>query len=1415
MQAPSPQPQAHTPSRGRRLWRRVRIPALVLVVCVAGLMLLTNSPLTGALVLPQLSKRLNADVTAESVRVGLDGVVRLRGVRASAPGVDGPAAAFAEARAIDVALAWPAALVGAGSVRSVELTEPLIRVSQSMETGGLNIAGLALPKGAGRVSPADIPRVTVVGGTLELGEHTSTAYRWLKRIAIDGDITPVPDPQGGGYRVSLIERERSRPEGRASGDAGISIEGRIAQAGLALTLRGVDMKDWPASTVPTPIRPQWERLALEGRLSEVVFSYAFAGSPIVQASLDGVALNLPLPEEGAPGTGEAVTLPAGKFLRVRDTSGQLVFTTDQIRGSLEGRIEEVPYHIDVTWQGADVNAPFEIVLTSLQYNLAKDSAVLRYVPQTVRRRLDQFSNPTGLVDARVVISRGPPADGLPAEVKVKGQMDFTNAVSSFQDFPYEFRELSGRAIFDDDSILFENITGRAESGATVSARVYVAPLTHDAGVEVEVEVKGMSLLDPAFRRGLGPERARLIDAVLDPRRAAELINAGRLREPGAPGFAPPFAVGGVADISIYVRRMFGERSDWYESIIADIRGVGLLPADFPLPLSADSARVQITDDLIEITGGPFRAPRGGHVELSARASLADLKDEEIEPTASIVFGSLPADDLLRDALAHALRADEDDPEGVDPGEVVRRLELGGAVTGRVDINAVPTGGLNAVGLVGLENASVTPASPGVEPGVRLEGLSGVVGFSGKGLSADVSGKLSRLLPSGDDPAPADAAVRASLPKPGTPAASRPGPLLAVELRDLDLSLPVEQFIAALAPDVQSRVDELRRERRPEGRLDASIQIRRPDSPDLPLSAAAEITSVRRLAFDALGARIDAGPLEGSVTLLAGRGEPAASFDRLAGPFRVDGEDAGHFTISGAAALTEEGPAPPGGPLLVDIDRARFESGLAPRLVRAKSQRAAELFDLFKPAGEFSARAEWAGPGSDIAVALAPASLSVERQGQRISFPSAEGRIELTADRGRIDALTLHAPSWSLAVNGDWHILQSGPDPEARATAASVSLDLTPTAAWGDGLPPDLRAAMPEEVRQVIDDLGLSVRGGMSTSGLRVSVSESAQGPGVRAVGRIDWTGASLDPGVSITEADGSLELDFERRPEAAAPRFDAWATLSNFRAAGVRMTQGRARLRGDESGLVFIPTIQADCHDGRVVGQAVLRPSEPAGTGRPYEAELRLAGVQFGPLLDDLRAAPSDTPGRPEDRGRLDASFSLSGAVGDPAGRTGRGMGQIGGGRVVTLPVLTPLIRVSNLQLPVDERVDLARAAFFLRGRRLSFEELLVSSRSVQIVGFGTVDWPGGELDLRLNSRSGRRVPLVSDLVEAVRDELISTEVSGTLSDPRVSLVSLPGTRWLVGRLLGVQPSPQDRQIERLRREADQAARRKLRQQER
>jgi hypothetical protein len=443
-------------------------------------------------------------------------------------------------------------------------------------------------------------------------------------------------------------------------------------------------------------------------------------------------------------------------------------------------------------------------------------------------------------------------------------------------------------------------------------------------------------------------------------------------------------------------------------------------------------------------------------------------------------------------------------------------------------------------------------------------------------------------------------------------------------------------------------------------------------------------------------------------------------------------------------------------------------------------------------GSFAAQAQHvSGPGGrSTSGEVRPTKLGLTRQGVDIELDPVEGVIAFGPEGGRIEGLTAKADGWTLGADATW------------TSGAAWRLDAT-IALQSSGLPASLRAALPGQAGEAFDAVGLVVGGSLSMPGAALSVApRPGGGLGVGFEGTVAFAEVRIDPAMPIVIDAGRAAIRATGEP--GTPSLVEVAFEGDaLSLAGVRMAGARAQLATSADGGITIGGISADVHGGALAAQAVIgAPTSGSGRarpGRPWELRAELSDVRFGDLMDNLRAterAPSaseSAQSTPAWRGLMDASLTLSGHAGDVGSRVGRGSLRVQGtpdrpAEVIRLPGMMPLLRLSNFQLPMGERLDFAHSEFHVRGDLLVFDELSVRSRSLAIEGYGAMRLPELDLALRFNSRSLSRVALLSDLFEGVRNELVTTTVTGTAYDPRFEFEQLSRTRDLIAELMQRPP---------------------------
>jgi len=471
---------------------------------------------------------------------------------------------------------------------------------------------------------------------------------------------------------------------------------------------------------------------------------------------------------------------------------------------------------------------------------------------------------------------------------------------------------------------------------------------------------------------------------------------------------------------------------------------------------------------------------------------------------------------------------------------------------------------------------------------------------------------------------------------------------------------------------------------------------------------------------------------------------------------------------------------------------------------------ADPIDAWRPEGVFdlTGTRRSGGPGEPpvYAWSLEPHTLSFSRRGRTIAFGTVEGRVARDESGGVVEGLRLRAPTWGVAADGTWST-----DPAVRADLA-VALDAA-------RIDDELIASLPLEVAEILEAIDVKVTERVALNGGVVHYRADAPEGETRLAfdADIEFAGLSARPGVPLTDARGAATIAYGMRTGAPKPTFDVEIACDDFRVFGIEMSDARARLgQGERPDVHLLRFFEARTNGGRITGRAAFADATAMGLGVPgrsYEIQAEVTGVRFGPLLAqmsraralardaDTGSSPNPPAGHsldePVDRGILDASFSVFGAFDGDATRRGRGTLRVEGGDVLNLPGIVPLLELSNLQAPAGEKVDLAFTDFFIEGDRLLFDKLYMYSPSIRITGEGRMTWSTTALDLSVESRGMRQIPLLSDILTSVREEIVSTRVTGTLYDPQFRYEQLSGARRLFDTMLGGNADEQDEREER------------------
>lgn len=1449
----------------------------------AGVIIITQSPLLRWQLLPRLEKALDLQVEARSVYIARDGHLVMDKALFRLTDVEAPADEFLAVSRILIDIDWWRLLRGEAKIRGVEMNEPVLVVSQSLDDRMLNIGRLALPPsetapGAATspskvwASPLEhIPTIVATGARLELGEHQGGRYTPLRLLHIDGHFAPSLK-EAGAYEFLLTERE-APDQPPDSENPGLRVSGIWSQGRFALTVENFLLDAWPAESVPSPVRGLFRDLDLRGNVPRTSFTYVETEGITARFDLRGVAMNLPVEATlPAPAPGEAeVYGPPPRFMRLRDTEGAITFTRENVVAQVQGRVEDMPYRVTWFHQGTSQNSAFTCDFVSEGFRIERNPLLLPYAPPTVAERLRDFSSPTATVDTRMTIRRGQPIqrEGEPEQpgpITVTGQMDLKDGVAAFENFPYQVIDISGTFRFTSEQIELIGITGRSRTGASVTAHGLIAPLDDEAQVDVTVEVR-QALIDEEMIRAFGEEHRDLIPSLFSEERYRSLLEQGLIRtraqaaeeerERAALRSAlaanqndaaarrrldelliraeiPIFDLGGAADIRVHVHRPYGDHTPWQTTVDITLPEAGLLPEVFPLPIVARNVTVHVDNSDGRLTGGTFTTLSGAAADVAATFAVP-LAKKGAKPRVDVAISA--ADVALDDLVMNALPGK---PEA-EYKRIMRDLHLSGSASGQVRVAHRPSEGAEESKLgfdadLRVRSASASPGDGDPSQRLLISALDGRVQVNehrlildfqctpaaaghpaGGRISGQVRADLSRL--DSDEPATYTASIN---------------------WPDLPLEAPIEGLIRVFSAPAADRIVSLRQSYSPTGLIDVSLDVKA--DADGPV-ATANLASARRVAFNLLESRAEIIESSGSVSIATEPGH--ITFDDFESPLVFADAPAGSLSLSGRWSL--EAADPDQTPLIAGLRHSAIEGPLMMQALKAfTSDAVQELVAGHNPRGIIDLHAALI-PGDDgpkwRMLRVAPHALALEAHGTPVELSRISGIIEVEPARsgtgvgsGVVRGLSATAPEWSLRADAAWTARDNG--------ATSIRSEF---AISGQRLTPDLLALLPDDVRETAEQLMLEIAGPFQVDGARLDLTLDPEGQS----SSIDFSAstrfreARVDAGVEFNQVTGRAEARYERPYAGARPIFNFDIRADAMSCAGIDMTDGMVTIRsGSAPGEIVVTGGTAEIHGGRIAatarvwptGNPAQPPADPAAIrsenledapaaspappapDREFHAFIQLSGVRFNPLLNQLIASvdpageaspelvPAVDPAEALEgvgdgtidlveagdlsRGILGAQISLTGMVGEPDSRRGRGIINISDGRVLNLPVVMALIEVANLQLPFNSRLDFARADFYIDGGVIVFNELAAYSRLIEIVGHGTLLWPEQTLDLRFNTRSARPIPILSQIVQGIRSQFVTTTVRGSLSRPDVRLQQ-PTTQ---GRILGVGPMrPTDR----------------------
>jgi hypothetical protein len=799
--------------------------------------------------------------------------------------------------------------------------------------------------------------------------------------------------------------------------------------------------------------------------------------------------------------------------------------------------------------------------------------------------------------------------------------------------------MKGFVKFTENSLEIVELAGRAPSGATITAKGLIAPLTDAAKVDLRVEVRNAPI-DETLARAMGNSR-RVLDELFSVEQHGKLVRSGLIRS-GPEGAAPAFELGGRFGVILDIHRPEGMEVEWDQTIDVRMHDVNVLPARFPLPLMTQGINIWMDTKTITLRGGTWRGLAGG--EFSATATMPydalSASGAEFVPDVRVTGRGIPFNAHLAHAAAQAAgRGGKKNSDGVAISDWLERallaLRLSGACDAAVHISDRGHGVAGVDAGVSFAGASAEPRGEGEPRPFPLDNLAGTITLSDEWLNLQLSGTH----------AGADLRARASVAVGGEGS----GWNAAIDAESMDMAEPFESIVDVFSPKAAASLSEARERLKPAGSVLLGVRLAGDDDAT---HSFIDMRPLKDASLIAFGGRLALGPSTGAMRILnSGADATIIEFEKFAAPLEFDGRDIGRAEVSGAFRAGDDAltPADDGH---VALWSTPVECEPVAWFVRERlGAEAAKVYESVSPHGLFDLDTRLGVQEGESASVwaegwLRPRELAITVNQRSAELTDLSGEVRFLRDgRGTIRRLegrsAREGERYTFAIDGGWSRDQAG--------GLSLGADLTLNSV---GIPASLLTFIPPSVAGALETMEVRVDGPvrLGDARLRVERKPGVETPAVSFDGIVDFEGARFLIGREVSECEG--EMTIAARSQGDAPSsFELRATLPRVRVSNILMSDASVTAVSTPDGRILVPSIAADCYGGRVFGDAEITPGSPGSRGTEFVSNTWLSGVRFAPTLRDLTAdaaAQLEGPPRPEG---LESGAASDGPRGRPGGR--------------------------------------------------------------------------------------------------------------------------------------------------------------------
>ena len=262
-------------------------------------------------------------------------------------------------------------------------------------------------------------------------------------------------------------------------------------------------------------------------------------------------------------------------------------------------------------------------------------------------------------------------------------------------------------------------------------------------------------------------------------------------------------------------------------------------------------------------------------------------------------------------------------------------------------------------------------------------------------------------------------------------------------------------------------------------------------------------------------------------------------------------------------------------------------------------------------------------------------------------------------------------------------------------------------------------------------------------------------------GRVNFTDASMDVGIPLLKIQGGADL------KVAIVDGDLHTMSGTIDAASIDLadrpiTDLRSHIiKPADRDLFQFPDLRAKFAGGDLSMQVDLIVPDEGNSRYGIAAVLRDV---------DVRELVGETSADAKMKGRLAGSLALEGTVDDQASRRGRGDVVVQGKELYRVPVVFGMLQVAHLALPIKSPFTEATTRYSVDGNKVTFDSIELRAKDMIMQGSGWLNFATKRLEMTFvtDNPNWPKIPLIDDLIEGAKRELLQVRVTGTVEEPKV-----------------------------------------------